>query len=57
MFHSTLFIDENEEKIKEMYDVIKDLDVSDNIKVDSIIMGESEDGINFIPILDIVVKG
>ena len=57
MFHSTLFIDENEEKIKEMYDVIKDVDVSDNIKVDSIIMGESEDGINFIPILDIVVKG
>jgi hypothetical protein len=40
-----------------MHNQIKDIDVSDNMLIDSIIIGESEDGINFHPILDKVIKG
>lgn len=56
IFHSTLFIDENEEIVKEMFENLKEFDISDDIKIDSIIMGKSDDGINFHPILDEVIK-
>ena len=46
-FHSTLFIDENIDKINEIYDKIKDIDVRKEEIIDTIIIGESYDGINF----------
>ena len=52
MFHSTLFIDENTELIDKMYELIKNEDVSDTLILDTILIGKSLDGINFIPIVN-----
>ena len=46
-FHSTLFMDENIDKINEIYEKIKDIDVSSTEVIDTIVIGESKDGINF----------
>ena len=46
-FHSTLFMDENTDKINEIYEKIKDIDVSSTEVIDTIVIGESKDGINF----------
>lgn len=56
MFHSTLFIDENEDKVIKMYDEIKKINVEEEMILDSIIIGESLDGINFVPILNKSIK-
>lgn len=42
IFHSTLFIDENVEKIKQMYDIIKDHYQDMKIPIDRIVYGFSE---------------
>ena len=51
IFHSTLFIDENINLIDTMYEIIKDEDVSDTLILDTLLIGESSDGINFVPIV------
>lgn len=47
IFHSTLFMDDCNEKINAMYKLIKDMDIKSINTLDTIIIGSSDDGVNF----------
>lgn len=52
IFHSTLFMDENINKINNMYELIKHYDVKQEHILDTIIIGKSNDGINYEVIIN-----
>lgn len=47
IFHSTLFMDDCNEKINSMYELIKNMDIKSSNTIDTIIIGSSDDGVNF----------
>ena len=47
IFHSTLFMDDCNEKINSMYELIKNMDIKSTNTIDTIIIGSSNDGVNF----------
>ena len=52
IFHSTLFMDDNVDRIDKMYKLIKDYDVEEESLIDTIIIGKSEDNVNYEVIIN-----
>ena len=56
IFHSTLFVDEDREKLKQMFDLIKDEKINYELYVDTFLIGSSELGTNGSYKIDEVIK-
>lgn len=56
MFHSSLFIDENIDKLMQMYNKIKDVSLPDSITINDFIIGSSPSGENGTYIVNEVIS-
>ena len=56
IYHSTVIMDENEEKLAAMFEKLKDIPYPEELKINTFLVGTSEDNVNFKVVRRIKVK-
>ncbi|MDE7439089.1 MAG: 2'-5' RNA ligase family protein [Clostridia bacterium] len=56
IYHSTVIMDENAEKLSTMFERLKDIPYPDELKINTFLVGTSEDNVNFKVVRRIKVK-
>lgn len=56
IYHSTVIMDENTEKLSAMFEKVKDIPYPEELKINTFLLGTSEDNVNFKVVRRIKVK-